>query len=85
MLSTIFSLSLSLPVTIFILTVIISAGSGKSEVPVYYLKVKQGYTIRKRWKKIYGYRLLYTYIDKCRYETEEQKKFRYGIPAYFGL
>jgi hypothetical protein len=22
------------------------------------------------------------YIDKCLYEKQEQKKFRYGIPAY---
>jgi hypothetical protein len=22
------------------------------------------------------------YTDKCRYEIQEQKKFRYGIPAY---
>jgi hypothetical protein len=24
------------------------------------------------------------YIDKCRYEIQEQKKFRYGVPAYTG-
>jgi hypothetical protein len=24
------------------------------------------------------------YIDKCQYEIQERKKFRYGIPAYTG-
>jgi hypothetical protein len=51
-----------------------SGRNGHLEVPAFFLKLKQGYTERKMEK---------VYIDKCRYEIQE-KKFRYGIPAFTG-
>jgi hypothetical protein len=48
-------------------------------VPVYFLKAKQGYTIRKMEKDM---DILYIY--KCRYEIQEQKEVWYGILVYTG-
>jgi hypothetical protein len=56
-----------------------SARNKNLEVPVYFLKEKQGYTVRKMERKINGL----MYIDKCCYEIQE-KKFGYSIPAYAG-
>jgi hypothetical protein len=40
-----------------IITIIITinALNGNSEVPVYFSKAKQGYTVRKKWEKLNGY------------------------------
>jgi transposase-like protein len=56
-----------------------SALNGNLEVPVYFLKAKQGYTARK-WKKINGHNTVYT--DKFRHEVQEQKEVpvRYVSP-----
>jgi hypothetical protein len=43
-----------------------------------FLKAKQGYTVKNKKKKDKGI----GYIGKCRYEIQEQKKFRYGMPAH---
>jgi hypothetical protein len=45
-----------------------SARKGNSEVPAYFLKFKQGYTVRKMEK------VNRVYIDNCRYEIQEQKE-----------
>jgi uncharacterized membrane-anchored protein YitT (DUF2179 family) len=52
-----------------------SARNGNLEVPVYVLKAKQGYTVRKMEKYIW----MVVYIDKCRYEIQEQKE----VPVWY--
>jgi hypothetical protein len=47
-------------------------------VPVYFLKVNKDIQTEKLRK------MDIACIDKCWYEIQEQKKFRYGIPAYTG-
>jgi hypothetical protein len=51
-----------------------SVRNGNVEVPVYFLKAEQGYTVRKRVK--YKYIL---YIDTCQYEIKEQKE----VPVWY--
>jgi hypothetical protein len=48
-----------------------SARNGNLEVPVYFLKAKQGYTVRKMD------------IDGAGMKFRNKKKFRYGIPVHF--
>jgi hypothetical protein len=50
--------------------------NGNIEVPVYYLKAKQGFTFRKQKTNVNGYS---TYIDKCRREIQEQKE----VPIWY--
>jgi hypothetical protein len=54
---------------ICIILLLISDRNGNLEVPVYLLKVKQRYTVRKK-ERDKG-----IYINKCRYEIQEQKEF----------
>jgi hypothetical protein len=51
----------------------ISVRNGKLEVPVYFLKAIQGYTVRKMETPVM------VYIDKCRYEIQEQQE----VPVWY--
>jgi hypothetical protein len=75
-----------------------SARNGSLEIPAYFLKAKQGYTVTKLGKfkwiycsyiYIYIYIYVYIYIHACMYEIQEQKEvlvlvlmFWYAIPAH---
>jgi hypothetical protein len=48
-----------------------SAWNGNLEVPVYFLKAKQGYTDRKKLK---GRLYVSIHIGKCRYQIKKQKE-----------
>jgi hypothetical protein len=51
--------------------------NGDLEVPVYFLKVKQGYV-----RKIEKYKLIHYILVNAGMKFGNKKKFRYGIPAY---
>jgi hypothetical protein len=59
--------------------VVSSAQNGNLEVPVCFLKVKQGYTIRKMEEDKWIY---YVFIS-AGMKFSNKKKFLYGIPAHF--
>jgi hypothetical protein len=50
-----------------------SVRNGNLEVPVYFLKAKKDISSENE-EKVNGYSM-------CRYKIQEQKKFRYDIPA----
>jgi hypothetical protein len=52
---------------------------------VYFLKAKQGYTVRKMKKKIYIYIRPYRpMLISSGTKFRNKKKFQYGMPAYTG-
>jgi hypothetical protein len=53
-------------------TLVFSARNGNLEVPVYFLKAKQRYTVRKK-EKIYV-KFQISVCCRCRYEIQEQKE-----------
>jgi hypothetical protein len=59
-----------------------NARYGNLELPLYFLKAKQGYTARKKIKTIDGYSSLYS--DNSSMKFSNKNKFRYGIPACTG-
>jgi hypothetical protein len=56
------------------------ARNGNLEVPVYFLKGKQGHTVRK-YKKIYK-RMQYK-LARSGMKFRNKKKFRYAISVHF--
>jgi hypothetical protein len=64
----------------FILLYVPSARNGNLEVPVYFLKTKQGYTVRKNGetKMVMQYILVSAGV-----KFRTKRKFRYGVLAHF--
>jgi hypothetical protein len=58
-----------------------SARNGNLEVPVYVIKAKQGYTVRKMEENINGYSFI---LRSAGMKFRKKMKFRYGMPAYTG-
>jgi hypothetical protein len=52
-------------------------------VPVYFLKAKQGYTVREMEKDIYV-RPYSSMLISSGTKFRNKKKFQYGMPAYTG-